>query len=125
MPRGSREVEFFRATDATPGTSVSIGDYLLETTTPSRPSTITERRGKKNEAKDWAASVDFDSVSGTAQIATEASDRLQRFDFFITEFDADIGDEKWVITEVSAPEGQADAKKQTFTARKDYSYTPA
>ena len=125
MPRGSRTVEFFRATDATPGTSVSIGDFLLETSTPARPSTITERRGEKNEAGDWAASADFDTLSGTAQVATEGSDRIQRFDFFITTYDADIGEEKWVVTEVSAPEGQADAKKQTFSARKDYSYVPA
>lgn len=125
LPRGSRSVEFFRATDAAPDAAVSIGEYDLEADTPSRPSTMTERRGTKNEATGWAASADFDTLSGTAQLESDASNILQRYDWFIATFDADIGPEKWVILEVSQPEGQNDAKKQTFSCHKDLTYVPS
>ncbi|HYX48488.1 MAG TPA: hypothetical protein VE843_02010, partial [Ktedonobacteraceae bacterium] len=105
MPRGSRSVEFFRATDAAPAVWTSIGTYILEADAPSRPSTITERRGTKNEATDWAASIDFDTLSGTAQLADSNAKPLQRFDRFIDTFDSQIGAEAWVVTEVSQPEG--------------------
>ncbi len=120
LPRGTRSVEFFRGTNDDDYTGASLGDYLLETDSPTRPSTKTERRGTKNEATGWAASVDFDTLTGTAQLATDDTQPLQRFDWFEATFDADIGVERWVITEVSQPEAQADTRKQTFTCSKDY-----
>lgn len=123
MPRGSRSVEFFRGDDDDDYTGSSLGTYLLETDSPSRPTTMTERRGTKNEATDWAGSLDFDTLSGTAQLEDDSAAPLQPFDWFVDTFDTNIGPERWVITEVSQPEGQADAKKQTFTCRKDKSRT--
>lgn len=123
MPRGSRSVEFFRGANDTDYVGTSIGTYLLETDSPSRPSTLTDRRGTKNEATDWAGSKDFDTLSGTAQLADDTANPLERFDWFVDTFDDGEGPERWVITEVSQPEGQADARKQTFTCRKDNSRT--
>lgn len=120
LPRGTRSEEFFRGVSNDDYTGASLGTYLLETDTPTRPSTITERRGTKNEATGWAASADFDTLTGTAQLATSTTKPLQRFDWFVDTFDSEIGTERWVITEVGQPEAQGDTRKQTFTARKDY-----
>lgn len=119
LPRGSRSVECFRGADDDDYDGDSLGTYVLETESPSRPSTLTDRRGTKNEATGWAGSNDFDNLTGTAQLATDDTAPLRRWDWFLVTFDSDIGPERWVITECSQPEAQADTRKQTFTARKD------
>lgn len=130
MPRGSRSVTFYRLNNPPNGSGTALaGTYLLENVDVRRPSTVVERRGVNNEPQDSSAVDDFVTLSGTAQLSTATTPTLRLGDYFAAVFDINTdgtGNTEWFfITEVANPESQGEAKKQTFTALKDYTRVAA
>ncbi len=117
VPFGSRTVDFKRGGTGAPTT---VGTYILESISLSRPSKIIERPNQIGQANGWVAVSGFDSGTAVVQIPTEASEFIKLGDWFEDAFDgtdANPEDEHWVVVEATQPYGMNDYYKQNVTLR--------
>src|SRR5689334_15403512 len=89
--------------------------YIAENISVKRPAVIIERRNELNEPSGWVGIADFITGTATLQMASTSTAQPPAGQTFSTTFDATIGAETFVITEIDKSESQGDAKKFEVT----------
>jgi hypothetical protein len=107
VPFGSFAVDLIRA-------GTTLGTYVLEDLTVTRPTKVIERPDATGGPNGWAAVPAQVSASGTIQIPTSDGDYPDLGDYF--ERDFGYGTERYVLTEVGIPFRISDYYKANFKA---------
>ncbi len=117
VPFGSRTEDFKRGGTGGPTT---VGTYVLESISLSRPSKIIERPNQIGQPNGWVAVNTFQHGTAVVQIPTGEAEFLKIGDWFQDTFDgtdANPAAETWVVVEATQPYGMNDYYKQNVTLR--------
>ncbi len=117
VPFGSRTVDLKRGGTGSPTT---VGTYILESISLTRPTKIIERPNQIGEPNGWVAVAGFQHGTCVVQIPTEASEYPKVGDWFDETFDgsdASPSAEHWVICDITQPYAMADYFKANATIR--------
>lgn len=104
IPYGSRTETFSRG-------GVSLGVYVLENVTITKPTKILKRMDQIGGPSGSVGVPEHPEGSATVQLATSATKILRAGDVFTDTFDADLGAETWIVHSPDQPETQDGIKK--------------
>ena len=113
VPFGSRTEDIKRGGTGSPTT---VGTYVCESISITRPSKVTERPNEIGAPNGWFAIGGFPHGTATIQIPTSDASFPQIGDWFVDDFGD--GEEHWVIVDKTQPFGMNDYWKQNITIRK-------
>lgn len=116
IPYGSRILSI---TNALMGTPAAV-DFIAESITLTRPTTIIERKGAVDEPTGQVGVAGFVTGSATLQLPVTASIPPNLGATFPTTWDSVTGVENFIVSEVGQVETQGDAKKVNVSFRKKY-----
>jgi hypothetical protein len=110
VPFGSRTEEIFRA-------GTSIGTFIFENLSLTRPGKVGERHNQIGEPNGWWVVDGFPHGTGVVQIPTIDSPYPQNGDYFEDTFRTGSTAERWVIVDTTEPYAMNDYYKMNVTIR--------